>query len=85
MTYASRWLDPKLVWGLLSPILLFFGWQLGTQTGQRWSGLAIVFSGLVLPVFGLLVTYSGLTLGLSGALAISWLLLGTRKFDRQRD
>jgi hypothetical protein len=84
LTYASRWLDPKLVWGLLSPILLLFGWQLGTPRGQRWSGLAIVFSGLVLPVFGLLVTYSGLTLGLAGAISIAW-LLGTRKFDRQRE
>jgi hypothetical protein len=85
LTYASRWLDPKLVWGLLSPILLLFGWQSVTQRGQQWSGLAIVFSSLILPVFGLLVTYSGLTLGLSGAIAISWLLLGTRKFDRQRE
>jgi hypothetical protein len=82
LTYGSRWLDPKLVWGLLSPILLFFGWQLGIKTGQRWSGIAIAFSGLVMPVFALLVTYSGLTLGLSGAIAIAWLLLGRSKIDR---
>ncbi len=78
LTYASRWIDAKLAWGLLLPLPLFFGWRLGSNLQTRWSGATIAFSGVVLPVMGLLVPYSGLTLGLSALISIGWLVMKSR-------
>lgn len=79
LTYASRVMEAKLIWGLLSPLLLLFGWQLGKQRlGHRrsgWAGLVVTLVGLVLPVFGFLVPYTGLTLGMAALLSMVWLVI----------
>ncbi|OLP18456.1 hypothetical protein BST81_10190 [Leptolyngbya sp. 'hensonii'] len=76
LTYASRFIDARLAWGLLLPLLLFFGWGLGRQRQARWGTTIVTLSGAILPVGGFLVPYTGLTLGLAGLLSIAWLLLG---------
>lgn len=73
LTYASRIVDAKLGWFLISPILLVLVWGLG---GDRRSSLAAAIAtiaGGILPVMALLVPYSGLTLALAGLLSVSWL------------
>lgn len=76
LTYASRLLDAKLVWGLLLPILLLFGWGLGTRQRERWRTVVVTFSGVVLPVLGFLVPYTGLTLGIAGLISVGLLMMG---------
>ena len=83
LTYGSRVLDAKVVWGVLAWVLLLFGWGLGTQRANRWGAVFVTVSGAVLPVFAFLVPYTGLTLGLAGLLSVVWLLL--RYFDRAED
>jgi hypothetical protein len=75
LTYTSRLFDAKLAWGLLLPILLLFGWGLGTQRQVRWGTTVVTLSGVVLPVVGLLVPYTGLTLGLAGLISAGWLMV----------
>ncbi|MDY6807359.1 MAG: hypothetical protein SXA11_26585 [Cyanobacteriota bacterium] len=73
LTYASRIVDAKLGWFLISPILLVLVWGLG---GDRRASLAAVIAtiaGGILPVLALLVPYSGLTLALAGLLSAGWL------------
>lgn len=73
LTYASRIVDAKLGWFLISPILLVLVWGLG---GDRRGSLAAVIAtiaGGILPVLALLVPYSGLTLALAGLLSAGWL------------
>ena len=73
LTYASRIVDAKLAWFLISPILLVLVWGLG---GARRASLAAVIAtiaGGILPVLALLVPYSGLTLALAGLLSACWL------------
>jgi hypothetical protein len=87
LTYGSRLMDVKLVWGLLLPLPLLLGWGLGRrdtradEAGQRarWAGLLASFAGVVLPVLGLIVPYSGLTLGLAGLLSVGNLIWGYLK------
>lgn len=75
LTYISRLFDARLAWGLLLPILLLFGWGLGTQRQVRWGTTVVTLSGVVLPVVGLLVPYTGLTLGLAGLISAGWLMV----------
>jgi hypothetical protein len=79
LTYTSRLFDPKLAWGLLLPILLWFGWILGQRTRRRWQVVGVTFSGAVLPVLGFLVPYTGLTLGIAGLSSVAWLMKLERK------
>lgn len=74
LTYASRLWDARLVWAVLLPIPLLFGWLLGKRRKQRWAATGATFSGAVLPVLGFLVPYTGLTLGIAGLSAIAGLL-----------
>lgn len=76
LTYASRIMDARLIWGLLSLFLLLLGWKLGQYHRHRWAGMVVTLTGAVLPVFGFLVPYTGLTLGIAGLLSVSWLLVG---------
>ena len=83
LTYGSRVLDAKLVWGGLLWVLLLFGWGLGTQRAHRWGAMFVTVSGAVLPVGAFLVPYTGLTLGLAGLLSVLWLVRGY--FNRAGD
>jgi hypothetical protein len=76
LTYGSRLMDVKLVWGLLLPLPLLLGWGLGRRSRAPWAGFVASFAGVVLPVLGLIVPYSGLTLGLAGLLSVGDLIWG---------
>ncbi len=74
LTYASRIVDAKLGWFLISPILLVLVWGLG---GDRRGSLAAVIAtiaGGILAVLALLVPYGGLTLALAWVTFLSWLV-----------
>ncbi|MGB3509456.1 MAG: hypothetical protein WBA93_09460 [Microcoleaceae cyanobacterium] len=75
LTYFSRLIDAKFAWSLISPVLLFLVWGLGSN---RQSSLAVIIctiAGGILPIFGLLVPYTGLTLSIAGLLSVVWLVV----------
>ena len=85
LTYSSRFIDAKLAWMLISPVLLLAVWGLGKNRQASWVAIICTISGGILPIFGLLVPYSGITLSLAGLLSGIWLAfqhwyeLGKRK------
>jgi hypothetical protein len=75
LTYSSRFMDAKLAWMLISPVLLFGVWGLGKTRQASWVTMICTISGAILPILGLLVPYSGITLSLAGLLSGIWLAL----------
>jgi hypothetical protein len=75
LTYLSRSLDAKLVWSIISILLLGLVWGLGRNRRQSFAAIACTISGLITPVLGLLVPYRGLTLSLAGLLSVTWLIV----------
>lgn len=73
LTYSSRFIDAKLAWMLISPLLLFAVWGLGNNRQASLVAIICTISGAILPVLGLLVPYSGITLSLAGLLSGIWL------------
>ncbi len=73
LTYSSRFLDAKLAWMLISPVLLLAVWGLGKNRQAAWVAIICTISGGILPILGLLVPYSGITLSLAGLLSGIWL------------
>ncbi|MDY7007570.1 MAG: hypothetical protein SWX82_27465 [Cyanobacteriota bacterium] len=74
LTYWSRLIDAKFVWSLISPILLFLVWGLGSNRQTSLAAIICTIAGGILPVFALLVSYSGLTLSIAGLLSVIWLV-----------
>ena len=74
LTYFSRLIDAKFVWSLISPILLFLVWGLGSTRQASLATIICTIAGGILPVFALLVPYSGLTLSIAGLLSVIWLV-----------
>lgn len=75
LTYSSRFMDAKLAWMLISPVLLFGVWGLGKNRQASWVTMICTISGAILPILGLLVPYSGITLSLAALLSGIWLAL----------
>ncbi|NET41071.1 hypothetical protein [Okeania sp. SIO2B3] len=75
LTYCSRLIDAKFVWSLISPILLFLVWGLGSNRQASLAAIICTIAGGILPVFALLVSYSGLTLSIAGLLSVIWLVV----------
>lgn len=75
LTYSSRFMDAKLAWMLISPVLLFGVWGLGKNRQGSWVTMICTISGAILPILGLLVPYSGITLSLAALLSGIWLAL----------
>ncbi|MFM6189032.1 hypothetical protein [Planktothrix sp.] len=75
LTYSSRFMDAKLAWILISPVLLFGVWGLGKNRQASWVTMICTISGAILPILGLLVPYSGITLSLAALLSGIWLAL----------
>ena len=75
LTYCSRLIDAKFVWSLISPILLFLVWGLGSTRQTFLAAIICTIAGGILPVFALLVPYSGLTLSIAGLLSVIWLVV----------
>ncbi|GGA05081.1 hypothetical protein [Okeania sp. KiyG1] len=75
LTYFSRLIDAKFVWSLISPILLFLVWGLGSNRQASLAAIICTIAGGILPIFALLVPYSGLTLSIAGLLSIIWLVV----------
>ncbi|MGL5083888.1 MAG: hypothetical protein ACRC8A_20585 [Microcoleaceae cyanobacterium] len=73
LTYASRLLEAKLAWGLITPLILGLAWGLGSNRKTRIAALTCTVAGMTLPIFGLLVPYSGLTLSLAGLISGTWI------------
>lgn len=74
LTYCSRLIDAKFVWSLISPILLFLVWGLGSTRQASLAAIICTIAGGILPVFALLISYSGLTLSIAGLLSVIWLV-----------
>ena len=74
LTYCSRLIDTKFVWSLISPILLFLIWGLGSNHQASLAAIICTIAGGILPVFALLVSYSGLTLTIARLLSVIWLV-----------
>ncbi|MGD1804116.1 hypothetical protein ACP6PL_01560 [Dapis sp. BLCC M126] len=75
LTYLSRFIDAKFAWSLISPILLFLVWGLGSNRQASLATIICTISGGILPIFALLVPYSGLTLSIAGLLSVVWLVV----------
>lgn len=75
LTYFSRLIDAKIAWSLISPVLLFLLWGLGSNRQGSLAAILCTIAGGILPVFGLLVPYSGLTLSIAGLLSVIWLVV----------
>jgi len=73
LTYASRPVDPRLAWTVISGIWLLLMAGLGSNRWSAGAAIACTVAGGILPVFALLVPYSGLTLGVAGLLSAAWL------------
>ncbi|NEQ40717.1 MAG: hypothetical protein F6K40_32640 [Okeania sp. SIO3I5] len=75
LTYFSRFMDAKFSWSLISPILLFLVWGLGSNRQASFAAIICTISGGILPIFALLIPYSGLTLSIAGLLSVVWLVV----------
>ncbi|MDJ0555238.1 MAG: hypothetical protein QNJ68_12515 [Microcoleaceae cyanobacterium MO_207.B10] len=75
LTYFSRLIDAKFAWSLISPILLFLVWGLGSNRQTSLAAIICTISGGILPIFALLVPYSELTLSLARLLSVVWLVI----------
>ncbi len=75
LTYCSRLIDAKFTWSLISPVLLFLVWGLGSNRQASLAAIICTIAGGILPVFALLVPYSGLTLSIAGLLSVVWLVV----------
>ena len=75
LTYFSRFIDAKFAWSLISPILLFLVWGLGSNRQAFLAAIICTIAGGILPIFALLVPYSGLTLSIAGLLSVVWLVV----------
>ncbi|MBD2667278.1 hypothetical protein B6N60_04756 [Richelia sinica FACHB-800] len=73
LTYMARLMNPNFAWTMISILLLFLTWGLGSNTRAALAAIICTIAGAILPVFGLLVPYSGLTLSLAGLLSAIWL------------
>ncbi|MBW4684027.1 MAG: hypothetical protein KME40_02765 [Komarekiella atlantica HA4396-MV6] len=73
LTYLGRLMNAQLAWTLISLVLLFLTWGLGSNRSASLAAIICTIAGAVLPVFGLLVPFSGLTLSLAGLLSAVWL------------
>lgn len=75
LTYSSRFIDARLAWALISPLLMLAVWGLGNNRQASLAALICTIAGAILPVFALLVPYSGLTLSLAALLSGAWLAI----------
>lgn len=75
LTYTSRFIDAKLAWTFISPLLMLAVWGLGNNRQASLAALICTIAGGILPVLALLVPYSGLTLSLATLLSAGWLAI----------